>query len=164
MEEAFDMSQAMDSDLDVSANWARAFVTKGEQRFLAFMAKKVEAKANIGTREVKRVGTNVIGHKASLISYAIKLTIYKCTEVFDDILEEYVKTGKMPRIDIQISNEDPQCSDQIGRTSKVFNKCIPDGDMLLALLDAEGGNIEQEVNFYAESMTRPEKFRNPTGM
>ena len=164
MPEPFDMSQVMDSDLDVSANYARAFVTIDERRYLAFMAKKLEAKANVETRDVLRLGTNIKGHKNGLVSYSGTMTIYKCTEIFDDILEKYTKTGVMPRFEIQVSNEDPACRDQIGRTSKVFNKCILDGDILLALADAEGGSIEQEINFFAESMTRPEKYRNPAGM
>ena len=144
MPEPFDMSQVMESDLDVSANYARAFVTIDERRYLAFMAKKLEAKANVETRDVLRLGTNIKGHKNGLEKYSI--------------------TVVTPRIEVQVSNEDTQCSDQIGRTSKVFNKCILDGDILLALADAEGGSIEQEINFFAESMTRPEKYRNPAGM
>ena len=83
-------------------------------------------------------------------------------EIFDDILDEYLRTGKMPRFEVQTSNDDPAVT--VGRSTKVYNDCILDGDVLLSLADAEGGDIEQEISGYAEGFTRPEKFRNPSYM
>ena len=68
----------------------------------------------------------------------------------------------MPTFDIQVSNEDPAAS--VGRSTKVFNDCVLDGDVLLALAGSEDDFIEQEISGFANSFTRPEKFANPSYM
>ncbi len=159
----FDMTKSFKSDHDYSANWAKITTTLDGRRYNMAMAKKFEAKANVATRESKVIGTNVIGHKSGLINYAGTMTIIKCTEFFDKIVLEYAKRGVMPRFEIQTYNEDPAASD-LGRSIKDYNGCIIDGDVLLSLADAEGGSIEQEVSFFAESVTVPEYLTDPNYM
>lgn len=159
-----DMTKVMKSDHDISANYAMINATLNNRRYNLAMAKKLEAKANIESREVKKIGTNKKGRKVGLIEYSGTLTIYKCTEMFDELVAEYDKTGIMPRFDIQCYNEDPAVAADLGRSIKQFNNCIIDGDILLALADSEGGTIEQQVNFYAESVETPERLRNPEYM
>lgn len=157
-----DMSKVMKSDDAVSANFAEVFVTIKNRRYSMLVCKKFEGKYNVETREIPRLGSMFKGHKPGLIDLSFTMTIYKCTEIIDDVVEEYGKTGIMPRFEIQVSNEDPAAA--VGRSTKVFNDCILDGDVLASLADAEGGDIEQEISGFAESINRPEKFRNPSYM
>lgn len=157
-----DLSKVMKSDDAVSANFAEVFVTYNNRRYCMLMCKKFEGKASVETREIPRLHAMIKGHKPGLVDLSFTMTVYKCMEIFDDIIDEYLRTGKMPRFEVQTSNDDPAVT--VGRSTKVYNDCILDGDVLLSLADAEGGDIEQEISGYAEGFTRPEKFRNPSYM
>lgn len=158
-----DMSKVMASDDAIAANFAEVFFTVNNRRYNMLSCKNFEGTVNIETKEVLRLGTLVKGHKPGLVTISFKMTIYKCTEILDDIIEQYIKTGVMPRFQIQTSNEDPAAA-SVGRSTKVYNDCILDGDVLASLANAEGNFIEQEISGYAESYTRPEKFTNPSYM
>ena len=108
------------------------------------------------------MGSVIMGKKPTTVELSFTMTIYKCTEIFDDVLDEFIKTGVMPLLTIQTSNEDPATS--VGRSTKVYNDCVLDGDVLLSMAGSEDDFIEQEINGFAGGYTRPEKFKDPTYM
>ena len=112
---------SMNTQDAVSANFAECFVTLNGTRYSMLMAKEFEGKASINTKEVYRLGNPVIGHKAQTIALAFSMTVYKCTEIFDQVVEDFIKTGVMPTFDIQTSNDDPATS--VGRSTKIYNNC-----------------------------------------
>lgn len=144
------------------AKFAEVFVTKDGKRYSMLMCKNFEGKANISTQDVPRMGSVITGKKPTTVELSFTMTIYKCTEIFDDIVDEFIKTGVMPLLTIQTSNEDPASS--VGRSTKVYNDCVLDGDVLLSMAGSEDDFIEQEINGFAGGYTRPEKFKNPTYM
>ena len=154
--------QFMDTNDAVKASCAEVFVTLKNRRYSMLMCKNFEGKANISTKDVPRLGSVIMGKKPTTVEISFTMTIYKCTEIFDDVLDEYIKTGVMPSLTIQISNEDPAAS--VGRSTKIFNDCVLDGDVLLALGDTEKDFIEQEIKGFAGGVTRPEKYNNPSYM
>lgn len=157
------MSNAtMNTQDAVSANFAECFVTIDGARRSMLMAKEFEGKATPNTKEVYRLGSVVVGHKVQTIVLAFSMTIYKCTEIFDDVIEEFIKTGVMPTFDIQVSNEDPATS--IGRSTKIYNDCVLDGDLLLSMFNSEGDFVEQTIEGFCDSITRPEKYTDPSYM
>jgi hypothetical protein len=108
------------------------------------------------------MGSIIMGKKPTSVELSFSMTIYKCTEIFDDVLDEFMKTGVMPTLDIQTSNDDPATS--MGRSTKVYNNCVLDGDVLLSMAGSEDDFIEQEISGFAGGITRPEKYRNPAYM
>lgn len=146
----------------VNANYAECFVTLNGTRYTMMMAKEFEGKASINTKEVYRLGNTMVGHKPQTVTISFSMTIYKCTEIFDQVVEEFIKTGVMPTFDIQTSNEDPATS--IGRSTKIYTNCILDGDVLLSMFNAEGDFVEQSIEGYCDGFTRPEKYTNPSYM
>lgn len=153
---------SMNTQDAVSANYAECFVTLNGTRHSMLMAKEFEGKASINTKEVYKLGSNVVGHKPQTVALSFSMTIYKCTEIFDQVVEEFIKTGVMPTFDIQTSNEDPATT--IGRSSKIYNNCILDGDVMLSMFNAEGDFVEQSIEGYCDGFTRPEKYTNPSYM
>lgn len=145
-----------------SAKLATAFVTIKDRRYAVLMAKDFEAKSNIKTAEVPTLGRTVTGVKPVGMTIKFNMTVYKCTEIFDDIVEEYKNTGLMPTMDIQVTSEDPATS--VGRSTKIYTDCILDGDVLLSMFDADGEFVEQKIEGYAQDFTRPEKYTNPSYM
>lgn len=145
-----------------SAKLATCFVTLKDRRYAMLMAKDFEANMNIETKEVPTLGRTIKGVKAVGATIKWKMTVYKCTEIFDEVVETYKNTGLMPTIDIQVTNEDPATS--VGRSTKVYTDCILDGDVLLSMFDADGDFVEQSIEGYAQDFSRPEKYTNPTYM
>lgn len=145
-----------------SAKLATCFVTVGDRRYAMLMAKDFEANANIETKEVPTLGRTFKGVKPVGGTIKFKMTVYHCTEIFDEVVETYKNTGLMPTFDIQTTNEDPATS--VGRSTKIYTGCILDGDVLLSMFDADGEFIEQTIEGYAQDFTRPEKYTNPTYM
>lgn len=119
-------------------------------------------KATINTKEVYKLGNPVVGHKAQTMALAFSMTIYKCTEIFDTVVERFLKTGVMPTFTVQTSNDDPATS--VGRSTKIYNDCILDGDVLLSMFNSEGDFVEQSIEGYCDSFTRPEQHTNPAYM
>lgn len=138
------------------AKFAEVFVTYNGQRMAMLMCKNFEGKASISTQDVPRMGSVVMGKKPTSVEISFSMTIYKCTEIFDDILENFIKKGVMPTFTIQTSNEDPATS--IGRSTKIYNDCVLDGEVLLSLAGSEDDYIEQEISGFAGDYTSPEKF------
>ncbi len=144
------------------AKFAEVFVTLNGKRYAMLMCKNFEGKASISTQDVPRMGSIIMGKKPTTVELSFSMTIYKCTEIFDDVLDTFIKTGTMPTMDIQTSNEDPSTS--VGRSTKSYNDCILDGDVLLSLAGSEDDFIEQEISGFAGGYTRGEKYKNPAYM
>lgn len=144
------------------AKFAEVFVTIGDRRYSMLMCKDFEGKANVSTQDVPRMGSVIMGKKATTVELSFTMTIYKCTEIIDDFVEAFLRSGVMPKMTIQTSNEDPSTS--IGRSTKIYEDCILDGDVLLSLAGSEDDFIEQEISGFANSFSRPEKYNNPTYM
>ena len=145
-----------------SAKLATAFVTIGGKRHSMLMAKDFEGKMSVETKEVPVLGRTVKGVKPVGATIKFKMTVYHCTEIFDEVVEQYKNTGLMPTMDIQVTSEDPATS--VGRSTKVYTDCIIDCDVLLSMFDADGEFVEQTVEGYAQDFTRPEKYTNPSYM
>ena len=145
-----------------SAKLATCFVTKDDNRYAMLMAKNFEATASLESVKVPALGRTVNGYKSGTMDIKFSMTIYHCTEIFDEIVEEFKNTGVMPTFDIQVTNDDPATS--VGKSTKIYTGCILDGDVLLSMFDADGELIEQEIEGYAQDFTRPEKYTNPTYM
>lgn len=145
-----------------SAKLATCFVTIGARRYAMLMAKDFEATSDIKTAEVPALGRVVTGVKPVGMTIKFKMTIYHCTEVFDEVVETYKNTGLMPTMDIQVTNEDSATS--VGRSTKIYTDCVLDGEVLLSMFDADGEFVEQTIEGYAQDFTRPEKYNNPSYM
>lgn len=129
-------SQYANTQDAVSANRAECFVTLDGRRYSMMMAKEFEGKASIGSKEVYMLGNPVVGHKAQTVNLKFSMTIYKCTEIFDDVVEEFLRTGVMPTFDIQTTNDDPASS--AGRSTRIYTDCVLDGDVLSLLTSVAG--------------------------
>lgn len=145
-----------------NAKWGMAYVTRGGNRYSFFNAKKVKVNANVSTKKVPIIGRTVDARKATSMEIKITMTIYKCSEHFDDIVTEFKKTGVLPTFDLQVDSDDPAAA--MGRTSKTYKDCIIDGDVLLSLLDADDNFIEQEVTAYATDYMSTAKYTPPEYM
>jgi hypothetical protein len=156
------MSNYMPFNDAPSAKLATCYVDIGDRRYAMLMAKDFEANMNIETKEVPLLGRTVKGVKPVGATIKFKMTIYHCTEIFDQVVENYKDTGLMPTFKIQVTNEDPATS--MGRSTKTYTDCVLDGDVLLSMFDADGEFVEQTIEGYAQDFVRGEKYTEPTYM
>ena len=145
-----------------SAKLAECFVTVGSRRYNVLSGKSFEANANISTEEVNAIGRIMKGHKANGLEGTFSMTVYKCSAMFGNMVEEYKKTGVLPVFDIQVTSEDPATS--IGADTKIYTGCQLDGDVLLSMFDAEGDFIEQEVSGFFDDWQNASDYTEPAGM
>ena len=83
--------------------------------------------------------------------------IYYYTELFEDMVLEYINTGRMPQFDLQITNNDPTTS--IGSRVMGYYGCQLIGDIPLSILDDEQAMLAYDFNF---SYTRPARLQGFT--
>ena len=150
------------SDDAQSAKEAEFYCTVNGKRYTMLNAKNFEAKASISLTDVKTLGNLITQKKPSGLEIKLKFTVYKCSEMFDNLITKYKTTGKLPRFECQVTQEDK--SSKIGRSTKVYKDCIIDGEVLLSMFDADGDFIEQEIEAYAMDFETPEKYKTPNYM
>ncbi|MDO4459473.1 MAG: phage tail tube protein [Clostridia bacterium] len=105
--------------------------------------KKFEAKLSIDSSEIKICGSNIVKHKAGMISGDYSATIEYNMPQLRAAITEYKKTGNFPDVNIIVEN-DEATSDVKGQKIKFYN-CIP-SELLLALLDAESNELTEDFS------------------
>lgn len=145
-----------------SAREAEFFCTIDGRRYTMLNAKNFEAKASISLADVKTLGTLITQKKPSGLELKLSFTVYKCSPMFDNLIETYKNTGKLPRFECQVTTVDEAST--CGRDTKVYKDCIIDGDVLLSMFDADGEFIEQDIEAYAMDFESPEKYTEPDYM
>ena len=120
-----------------SAREAEFFCTIGGRRYTMLNAKNFEANSNISLADIKSLGSLITQKKPNGLEVKLSFTVYKCSPMFDDIVEEYKNTGRLPRFDCQVTQEDRLCTGKFhrrrpqdhGRTSgnswKHYQKFLP---------------------------------------
>ena len=145
----------------ISAKLAECYVTIENRRFLLMQAKDFEAKFEKTKKEINILGKTGSGNKSTGWKGTGKMTIYKNTSIFDELMERYKNTGEDVYIDIQVTNDDPTSA--AGMCTMVFKDCNVDGGVLAAF-DVDGDFLEQEINFTFEDFSNPTKFTELAGM
>ena len=145
-----------------SARQAEFFCTIDNRRYSMMNAKNFEAKASVSLADVKTLGTLITQKKPNGLEVKLSFTVYKCSPMFDNLIETYKNTGVLPRFECQVTQEDK--ASKIGRDTKVYKDCIIDGEILLSMFDADGEFIEQDIEAYAMDFESPEKYTEPSYM
>lgn len=145
-----------------SAKLAEFFCTIGGRRYSMLNAKNFEAKASVSTADVPRLGATITGKKANGLEVKLSFTVYKCSPMFDNMIETYKDTGVLPTFECQVTSEDKATN--TGKDTKIYTDCVIDGDVLLSMFDAEGEFIEQDIEAFAMDFTSKDKYTEPDYM
>ena len=145
-----------------SAKQATCYVTINDRRYSMLNAKEFEAKAEVQTAEVPILGKLINGRKATGMALSFSMTVYKCSDMFDKLIVEYKKTGRLPVFEIQVGSSDMATS--IGASRKIYRDCVIDGEVLLSMFDASGDFIEQTIEGYAMDFDTESEYQDPSYM
>lgn len=135
------------------------FMTIDGENHEMFGLKKFQSNAEFQESDFKVVGTTLVQKKTTGVSLSGSMTIYYGSPYFLRLLEEYLRTGKLPYFTIQITNDDPTTS--VGTQTVVFYN-VKLQKLPVAMLDADSDFLEMEVGFSYTGIEVLNWFNDPT--
>lgn len=137
----------------------KAVITVDGQVRELFGVKKVNAKANVATTDMKVVGTKRIQEKQGGVKLTGTGTMYYYTSEFVKMVAEYLHTGKMPKFNMQVTNDDEASS--VGVQTVVLYRCKFTGDIPIAILDDSTDMLTFDFSFSYEDFDVLSEFNAP---
>ena len=135
------------------------FMTIDGENHEMFGLKKFQSDAEFQESDFKVVGTTLVQKKTTGVSLSGSMTIYYGSPYFLRLLQEYLRTGKLPYFTIQITNDDPTTS--VGTQTVVFYN-VKLQKLPVAMLDADADFLEMEVGFSCTGIEVLNWFNDPT--
>ena len=145
----------------ISAKLATCYIINKNSRKVLFQAKNLEAKIKKNKYQLAILGRMMKGNKSTSTEGTGKLTIYKNTALFDEMVEKLLKTGVDTYFDMQVTNNDP--TSDAGVRSVILTGCNFD-EITVASFDADGKWLEDELSFTFEGIRFVENFKELDGM
>jgi type VI protein secretion system component Hcp len=138
-----------------------AFMTVDGQNHELFQLKKLQSDAEFQESDFKVVGTTLVQKKTTGVTLTGSMTIYYGSPLFIKLLNEYLKTGKLPYFTLQITNDDPGTT--VGKQIVALYNCklskVP-----VAMLDADTDWLEEEVSFSYTGIEVLNYFNDPSAL
>lgn len=138
-----------------------AIMTIDGENHELFGAKKIQTDAEFQESDFKVIGTTLVQKKTTGVNLTGTMTIYYGTPLFIKMVQEYIKTGKIPYFDLQVENNDPSTS--VGKQTVVYYNCklskVP-----LSILDSDSDFLEEEVGFSYTNIEVLNWFTDPTNL
>lgn len=142
----------------ISGREGTAFATIDGRNIELFMLKDIEAIVELVKNEVPVLGRRMNQQKVTGANGTGSMTIYKVTSEFAKIGIQYLKTGYLPEIKINVTNEDKQST--IGRQSVLIDGVILDS-IVIAKLDIEAESLDESIDFTFHDADILEEFKAP---
>ena len=137
----------------------KAFLTINGKNYEMFGLKKFQSDAEFQESDFKVVGTTLVQKKTTGVTLTGTCTIYYGTPMFLEMVQTYLKTGRLPYFTFQITNDDPSTS--VGtQTVALYNVKL--SKVPVAMLDADAEFLEEEVSFSYTNIEVLSAFHDPT--
>lgn len=153
--------QTMNALDAVSGSLANAFATINGNRYLLMQLINFEGNMDVNTVEVPILGKTGKGNKPAGWTGTWSATMHYNTSIFREILLEYKKTGYMPAIEIQTTNEDTATA--AGAQTIVYKNCLINGG-ILSKIDVDADYLDEDIEGTFDDWDMPEKFTHLVGM
>jgi hypothetical protein len=142
----------------ISGQEGRAFATINGENHEMFYLRNIRAVAEKRKSEIRTLGKRGTQRKAAGWSGTGDMTIYYVTSKFRQMMYQYIKDGVDTYFDITIVNEDP--SSTIGKQTVTLMGVNLD-DVVMAALDTEADELDEDVSFTWEDIDMPDLFTEP---
>ena len=156
------MSYLMAQDTQNGAEGKITITRNGRILEVAGM-RNIKPIAGIQTSDMKTIGTRKIQKKVNGVTQTGTGNVYfgsNASNLFTDMVLNYIKNGVQDMFDITITNEDPTSS--VGAQVMGYYGCVLTGDIPLSILDDEEAMLNYDFNFSYTSVERLERFSDPT--
>ena len=124
--------------------------------------RNIRTNADIQNADMRVIGTRTIQGKPNGAKLTGSGNIYYGSNVWTDMVLEYINTGVMPEFDIQITNNDPASS--VGSQTMAYYGCRLTGTIPLSILDSEEAMLNYDFNFTFTSVSRLGSFKAPAAL
>lgn len=116
------------------------------------------------TLEKTKSELNTLGHRGTQTKSTGwkgtgEMTVYYVSSLFRKLARDYAKNGKDIYFDVTVENNDPTST--VGKQTVVLYRCNLD-DTVLAQVDVEAENLEEELKFTFEDFEIIDQFTEPT--
>ena len=152
------MSYLLAQDTLNGAEGSIVITVNGKNTVIAGM-RNIQTVADIQSEEMRTVGTRKIQAKPNGANLTGTGNIYYGSNIFTDIVLDYIKTGHMTRFDIQITNNDPSTS--VGSQVMAYYGCTLTGEIPLSVLDSEEAMLNYDFEFAYTDVERLQAFNDP---
>lgn len=138
----------------------KIFVTVDGKNIEVACMKNITTNAEIQSNDMRVIGTRTIQNKNNGAKLTGTGNIYYGTNLWTDMVLQYIQTGVMPEFDLQITNDDPATS--IGSQVMAYYGCTLTGTIPLSILNTEEAMLNYDFNFAYTRVARLEAFNAPT--
>lgn len=140
-------------------------ITRNGRILEAAGMRNIKAIAGIQTSDMKTIGTRKVQKKANGVTQTGTGNVYfgsNASNLFTDMVLNYIKNGVQDMFDITITNEDPTSS--VGAQVMGYYGCVLTGDIPLSILNDEEAMLNYDFNFSYTSVEPLERFSDPTNL
>lgn len=152
------MSYLLAQDTVNGAEGSIVITQNGKNTVIAGM-RNIQTNAEIQSQDMRVIGTRTIQSKQNGAKLTGKGNIYYGSNIFTDMVLQYIQTGVMPQFDIQITNSDPTTT--VGSQVMAYYGCVLTGTIPLSILDDEETMMNYDFNFAYTSVARLSSFNEP---
>jgi hypothetical protein len=136
----------------------KAFATIDGRNVEMFGMKKFNTDADFQEVDFKVVGTRLVQKKTTGVTLTGSMTIYYGTPEFVLLVQNYLKTGKLPYFTLQVTNDDPATS--VGSQTVAFYN-VKLQKVPISILDADSDFLTEDVSFSFTSFEVLQAFNAP---
>ena len=138
----------------------KIFVTvNGQNREVAGM-RNITTNAEIESDDMRVIGTRKIQDKPNGAKLTGEGNIYYGSNLWTDMILQYINTGVMQEFDIQITNQDPTTS--LGSQDMAYYGCHLIGTIPISILDSEEAMLNYDFEFAYTDVARLKSFNEPS--
>lgn len=137
----------------------KVFVTVDGKNIEVACMKNITTNAEIQSNDMRVIGTRTIQNKNNGAKLTGTGNIYYGTNLWTNMVLQYIQTGVMPEFDLQITNDDPATS--IGSQAMAYYGCTLTGTIPLSILNTEEAMLNYDFNFAYTRVARLEAFNSP---
>lgn len=137
----------------------KVFITRNGKNIEVACMRNITTNAEIQSSDMRVIGTRTIQQKNNGAKLTGKGNVYYGTNLFTEMVLEYINTGVMPQFDIQITNHDPTTS--IGSQVMAYYGCTLTGTVPLSILNDEEAMLNYDFDFAYTRVVQLQAFNDP---
>ena len=137
-------------------------ITRDGQNITIAGMRNITTNAEIQGNNMRVIGTRKIQNKNNGAKLSGTGNIYYGTNIFTDMVLEYINTGVMPQFDIQITNYDPTTT--VGSQVMAYYGCTLTGTIPLSVLNDEEAMLNYDFEFAYTDVQRLQAFNDPANL
>lgn len=121
--------------------------------------RNITTNADIQSTDMRVIGTKRIQDKPNGAKLTGKGNIYYGSNLFTDMVLDYINRGIIREFTVQIINDDPATS--LGSQDMAYYGCHLTGTIPLSILDSEEAMMNYDFNFAWTRVSRLRSFNDP---